>query len=140
MKLQGAKLEVMSRKVHYLSMQIADLPYLENVPEDELILGSAGVSVTSEALAFGSEIYPFASANSSATSQSDGDFTASGTGLAEAFGSASIAKVIVAGDGDPVIEKTTSKFFQNTAVASGFITVTNFPSRLNFYDFWKDSF
>ncbi|MHC0061834.1 hypothetical protein ACWATR_02765 [Nostoc sp. UIC 10890] len=121
-------------------MQIVDLPYLESVPKDDLILGSAGVSVTSEAFAFGSTSYLFVSANSSATSASDGDFTENATGVAGAFGDNAIATVTVAVDGDPVIEKTSSNLLQNTAVESGFVAVISLPSKLTFYDLWKNLF
>jgi hypothetical protein len=128
----------MSKRVHCLSIQIADLLYLENVPEDELILGSAGLSVTSEAFAFGSESYPFASASSTATSRSDDDFASIGTGLAEAFGEDSTASITVISGGDTVIEKTKSQTFENTGFGGGFITALKFPSKLNFQNLWKD--
>ncbi|WP_373529016.1 hypothetical protein [Nostoc sp.] len=108
-------------------MQIADLPYLQNVSEDELILGSAGVSVTSEAWASGLETSAFASANSTSTTGSDGDSTANGTGLAGAFGDDATANLTMVGDGHRVIGKAKFKSSKKTAVVNGFITVIDFP-------------
>ena len=118
-------------------MQIADLPYLQNVSEDELILGSAGVSVTSEAFAFGSETSLYVSANSTATSWSNDD-TAYGTGLAGAFGDNATANLTVASDGNIAIRKSKFKSSRKTAVASGFVSANDLPSNLTFYG-WLES-
>ncbi len=122
----------MSKKVPGSNMQIPDLSYLQCVPEDELILGSAGVSVISEASASGLDSYIFASAKSTAISVSNDVSTASGIGLSSAFGDNTTAKVTVEGDGDIVIKKTQSKFSKNTALASGFVIAIDFPYNLIF--------
>jgi len=121
----------MSKKVPNSSMQIPDLSYLQCVQEDELILGSAAVSVISEASASGLDSYIFASAKSTATVLSNDDVsTASGIGLSSAFGDNPIAKVTVEGDGNIVIRKTKSKFSKKTALASGSIIAIDLPYNL----------
>ncbi|MBG1265059.1 hypothetical protein [Nostoc sp. WHI] len=121
-------------------MQITDLTYLENVPENELILGSAGMSVTSEALASGSESSAFASANTTATTGLDGYSTANGTGLAEAFGDDATTNLTIAGDGDIVIGKTKVKSSKKSAVVSGFAIAIDLPSNLTVSSLLKGLF
>jgi hypothetical protein len=109
------------KNTHDLTMQITDLCYLQNVPEDDLILGSSGVSVTSKASALGSDKYTSISANTSAASFSTNDSKAYGRGLANAIGNDAKAEVGFTGYGDIVIAKTKSQLSKKTAVTSGFI-------------------
>ncbi|MBW4565262.1 MAG: hypothetical protein KME32_30090 [Mojavia pulchra JT2-VF2] len=102
-------------------MQIADLSYIENVLQQELILGSDGVLVMSEASATGLETFTFAISYSITETLSGSNSTSEGTGFAVAVGGEPTATVTVAGDGDIVIQKIKSKLFQNVATASGFI-------------------
>ncbi len=122
----------MSNKVPDSSMQITDLSYLQCVSEDELILGSAGVRVISEASASGLNSYIFASAKSTVTDVSNDVSTASGIGFSSAVGDNTTAKVTVEGDGDIVIRKTKSKFPKNTALASDFVVAIDLPYNLIF--------
>jgi hypothetical protein len=108
-------------------MQIPDLSYLESVPEDELILGSAGVTVTSEASAFGSVSNPFASANSSAKALSSGVSKTVAIGSSVAVGNSTTAKVKIVGDGDVVIKKNQSNFSQNSTVRSLVVVTISSP-------------
>jgi len=129
-QLLSKKVKEVKKAVGNGSMQIADLPYLQNVSKDEFILGSAGVSVTSRAFSFGSDSYLFASSNSASRGWSTDDFTASGTGLAGAFGNDATANVTTAGDGDIVIGRNQLKSSKNNAIASGFVIAVNLPSNL----------
>jgi hypothetical protein len=96
-------------------MQIPDLSYLESVPEDELILGSAGVNVTAEAFAVGSDSSPFASANTSIRAFVSNDLILQeGSGTAGAVGDNPRTNVTVE------IKKPRFKFSAKPAVSKGF--------------------
>ncbi|MEH2458500.1 hypothetical protein [Nostoc sp.] len=133
-QLLSKKVEDLKKAVENGSMQIADLPYLQNVSKDELILGSAGVNVISGAFAFGSDSYPFASANSSSKAWSTDDYTSNGTGLSEAWGDNATANLATAGNGNIVIGNTKFKSYQNTASASGSVISIDSTSVLSFSD------
>jgi len=104
------------KKVPDQTMQIPDLSYLRSVPQDESILGSVGVSVTSEAFALGSESSPFASANSNAIAFSRNDSQAFGRALAGASGDDYTANVTAV-----VITESQFNFSKETAVPSDFV-------------------
>ena len=110
----------MLKKAH-LAMDIRDLSYLESVTKDELILGSARVTITSKAFASGSK---YASASSSSTTTSDG-LIAKGAGFARAVGTHTTAKVTAEGNASLVIKRIKSKFSKNSVTASGFVIATN---------------
>ncbi|MCW5315416.1 hypothetical protein GTQ43_16860 [Nostoc sp. KVJ3] len=102
-------------------MQIPDLSYLHSVSEDELILGSAGVSVTSKALSLGSTIYNSVSSTSSSKTLLNGASIVTGTGLAKAVGTHTTAKVTVALNGSLTIGKAPSNSSNNGIITSGFL-------------------
>jgi hypothetical protein len=104
------------KKIPARTMEIHDLSYLQCVPQDELILGSIGVSVTSEAFALGSNSSTFAIANTSAKALSIDVFTATGTGLAGAFGDDFTANVTAV-----LIRKSKFIFPKKTAIPSDFV-------------------
>ncbi|MEH1901926.1 MAG: hypothetical protein V7L04_11060 [Nostoc sp.] len=139
--------QIMIEKVKYVkkavqngTMQIADLSYLQNVSKDEFVLGSAGVNVFSRAFAFGSDNYPFASANSSSKAWSIDDSTGNGIGVAQAFGDNATANLVTVGDGDIVIGKNKFKSYENTALASGSVISIDLPYQLNLSDFLGNLF
>ena len=108
-------------------MQITDLDYLENVSEEELILGSAGTTVTDYASATGTSTETFALGKTIAKSFPYGVSIAFGRGLAVANGDNPKANVTVAGDGDIVVGKTQSKYSQDSAFARGFVVAIDLP-------------
>jgi hypothetical protein len=108
-------------------MQITDLDYLENVLEEELIFGSAGVMVTDDASATGTSTETFALGTTIARSFTSGVSIAFGRGLAVANGDNPKANVAVAGDGDLVLGKTQSNYSQDTAFARGFVVAIDLP-------------
>ncbi|MBW4666316.1 MAG: hypothetical protein KME60_02440 [Cyanomargarita calcarea GSE-NOS-MK-12-04C] len=110
-----------------VSMQIVDLDYLENVSEQEFILGSAGATVISDASATGTSAETFALVKTIARSFPYGGSIAFGRGFAVANDDNPTANVTVAGDGDIVIGQTQSKSFENTAFARGFVIAIDLP-------------
>jgi hypothetical protein len=108
-------------------MQIADLDYLENVSEQELILGSAGATVTTDASATGTSTETFAFAKTIARSFPYGGSIAFGRGFAQANGENPTTNLTVAGDGDIVIGETQFKSFQDSAFARGFVVAIDLP-------------
>ncbi|MHC5933659.1 hypothetical protein [Nostoc sp.] len=139
-QLLSKKVEELKKTVENGSMQIADLPYLQNVSKDELILGSRGVNVISGAFAFGSDSYPFASANSSSKAWSTDDYTSNGTGLAEAWGDNATANLATAGNGNIVIGNSKFKSYVNTASASGSVISIDSDSVLSISDLFESLF
>jgi hypothetical protein len=110
-------------------MQIADLSYLDNVPQDELISGSAGVLVDATASASGYPSSTYIFTDGRAVLLPSGVSLAFGRGLAVANGDNPTANVTVAGDGDIVVGGTRSRHFQDTAVARGFVIAIDLPNR-----------
>jgi hypothetical protein len=102
-------------------MQIPDLSYLQSVPEDELILGSAGVNVTAEAFAVGSDSSPFASANTSTRAFVSNDLVQEGSGTAGAVGDKAKTNVTVE------ISKPKFKFSAKPPVSKGFTVSRYLP-------------
>ncbi len=106
-------------------MQISDLSYLENVPEDDLILGSAGVLVNAMASALGDSTATLALTDAKTRLLPSGVSIGFGRGLAVAVGDNPQASVTVAGSGDIVVGRTKSISSQDTAVARGFVLVVD---------------
>ncbi|MBW4476208.1 MAG: hypothetical protein KME54_04870 [Tolypothrix brevis GSE-NOS-MK-07-07A] len=110
-------------------MQIADLSYLDNVPQEELISGSAGVLVDATASASGYPSSTYIFTDGRAILLPSGVSLAFGRGLAVANGDNPTANVTVAGDGDIVVGGTRSRSSQYTAVARGFVIAIDLPNR-----------
>jgi hypothetical protein len=110
-------------------MQITDLSYLDNVPQDELISGSAGVLVDATASASGYPSSTFIFTDARARLLPSGVSIAFGRGLAVANGDNLTVDVTVAGDGDIVLGKTINRHFKATAIARGFVIAIDLPNR-----------
>lgn len=108
-------------------IQIADLSYLENVPENQLILGAVGADVTSSAKAEGDKTFTSAEARTKSRTLPNGFGIAIGYGTAEAIGENPTANVTVKGEGDIVNQKTKSFSQGDRAFAWGFVVAIEFP-------------
>lgn len=111
-------------------MKIADLAFLQNICENELVLGSAGVAVTAFAIAEGNSSYTLASADTSARPLPLNGSIAIGQGFARATGDNRLAGIAVAGEGDIVVGTTKSKDIPrlNTTIAVGAVVAIDKPS------------
>jgi hypothetical protein len=112
-------------------MQILDLSYLCNTSETDLIVGSVGATVDSNAFATGSRAKTYALADTFSTKLQNGGAIALGIGKAVATGSNLKASVKVAGEGDLVLEIEGSKYLvcKNTAIALGIVIAIDFPDK-----------
>lgn len=110
-------------------MKIEDLAFLDNVSENELILGSAAVSLTSIAAAEGNSATTLVVANTTASPLSAGGNIAIGKVFAIATGDNPTVGVAVAGEGDIVIGVTSSKEIPrlNTTIAFGVVVAIDKP-------------
>lgn len=112
-------------------MQILDLPYLVNISETDLILGSVGATVAANASATGSITRTYALADTFAKPLRNGGAIALGIGYAKASGDNPTANVTVTGEGDLVIYVDGSKYFvsKKTAIAYGIVIAIDFPDK-----------
>jgi hypothetical protein len=106
-------------------MQIADLSYLEDVSEQTFLAGGALVAVDAKATGTST----FTDAVTKAKTFKNGISIAFGFGRAIATGGNPMAGVFVYGEGDKVIEKTKTKYFENkdTVVSRGFVIAIDYP-------------
>jgi hypothetical protein len=110
--LNKNKINVTVQKGHHLNMQIADLNYLNNILEDDFVLGSDGISVTSEASTLstsGTETISAFTISYGVETSSSGVSTSEGTGLTLAVGEQTTTSVTVTSVTDPEIIKFKSK-------------------------------
>ena len=111
-------------------MLIADLPYFEQISENNLILGAAGTSVTSAASALGDSTYTLAVAKTTAKALPNGGSLSIGRGFAVAVGNDPTAQVTVAGSGDIVVGSTNSTpnvSYRPIDVAHGVVVAIDLP-------------
>lgn len=113
-----------------INMQIADLPYLENISEGELIFAAAGALVIASATVVGDTGYVATSGTITKQDLPNDGSIVFGTGTAVAVGDYPTAEVIVAGYGDIVVGQTQSYYIppQDTAVATGFVVAIDVPN------------
>jgi hypothetical protein len=109
-------------------MLIRDLPYLENVPENGSIVGSAAALVNASASALGSSALALTRTNTNAIQLKNGGSIAFGFGTALARGVNPMASVTVAGSGNIVITSTINILKRNVDVASGFVVAIDLPA------------
>jgi hypothetical protein len=74
-------------------MKIADLFYLENAPENELIVGGASAAITADASALGSGAIAITDTDLTLKAKKNGGSKLKGTGVALAIGEDPIADV-----------------------------------------------
>lgn len=112
-------------------MLITDLNYLEPISAELRILGSAGVMVTADAIAYGSNTYTYGSIKNRAKALPNGGAIAIGRGFALADGEDPNADVTVAGEGDLVVGRSfsTPNNGQSIDVAHGFVVAIDLPNR-----------
>lgn len=108
-------------------MEIRDLSYVENVSENQLVLGSAGTIVIANASASGSSPIVLANTNTRAIDLINGGSVAVGVGVALASGAHPTAQVIVAGSGDKVIAFDPTINTPNLDIAVGVVIAIDFP-------------
>lgn len=109
-------------------MQITDLSYCEEISENDLALGSAGVLVAASAGASGTSAEAAISTDSWVREFTNGGSIAIGLGTAKATGTNPTASVTVAGEGDIVLGKTGSKSSNKVAVARGIVIAIDLPN------------
>ncbi len=110
-------------------MQIADLLYIENIQENELILGSAGAFAVAESSAEGISSETWAFTETIAASLPKNGSLAIGVGFASAVGTNPTAGVGVAGSGDIVAVANYSKDSKYVSVAAGAVVAIDLPSK-----------
>ncbi|WP_017651505.1 hypothetical protein [Fortiea contorta] len=110
-------------------MLIKDLSYLENVSENQLVLGSAGTIVIANASATGTSPLAYVNTNTRAINLRNGGSVAVGVGIAVASGVNPSAQVVVGGFGDKVIRLTPNINTPNLDIAIGVVVAIDFPGR-----------
>lgn len=113
-------------------MLLADLPYFETVPGNNLITGAAGTSVTADALALGNTTYTLALGNTTTRPLPNNGSISISRGIAVAIGDYTAAGVTVAGDGDIVVASTTSTPNLSTKpidIALGVVVAIDLPGK-----------
>lgn len=112
-------------------MLIENLPYFENASETFSISGSAGTTVTADAVAFGSTATAFTRTNSMAKILPKNGILSISQGFGFAKGDMASAQVTTAGYGDIVVGSTNSTpNIRNKPVdvATGVIVAITLPS------------
>lgn len=115
-------------------MKIADLSYLENVLESEVIFGGGdGALVGVDALAAASGDDTLALTSAIAISpvkvKEHGAEKSIASGTAVAYGEEPIALVIPYGEGDIVKTKSKTKYKDDMAIATGSVKVIDLPNK-----------
>ena len=113
-------------------MLIADLSFLENVSENDLIFGGGDgvlVGVDAYASAEGDDTLAVTDATTKARKFRNGISIGWGRGKAVAVGENPTAIVEVDGEGDIVLSRTRSRSGEDTAVARGGVLAIDFPNR-----------
>lgn len=102
-------------------MQITDFSYLDDLLENDLILGSAAAVVTTNASSLGNGSYTVTNVNVKKQSLPNHISIIRGSGSAVAFGEHPSAEVIVGGSADILILTSQSQYSssRNIAVATG---------------------
>lgn len=109
-------------------IKIEDLSYWENLPNTELIIGSAGAEVVAYAAAEGDSTYADTLAKTNARELKNGITLAWGRGRSLAIGDNPTAIVGVDGEGDIVRGKTKTRRRKNAASARGWVVAVDFPN------------
>ena len=96
------------KRYSLVMLQIADLSYFENAPENKLISGAAGTIVTANAKASGASTNTSAFTSTTARLLPNNGSLSIGRGFAKAIGNDPSAEVQAAGFGDIVVGSTNS--------------------------------
>ncbi|MGD1713669.1 hypothetical protein [Dapis sp. BLCC M172] len=121
-------------------IKIADLSYLENATENELIYGGVGVVVESSAIAYGDSTYTYTDANTTARATQGAD-VAIGRGFSLALRDTTTTNVTVDGTGDKVVSSTTSTPEQSPIdISIGHVIAVQLPSKSKHLRFSVNSY